>query len=340
MFRPHWLTAVDEPGDRPYERRWAALVVLCTAVLVGQVDTTIVNVALTSIGEDLGATTSDLQWTMDAYAVTLAGLVLAGGGVADRFGRRRVFMIGLVVFAVGSIGALFATEPWHLIASRAVMGLGAALFFPPALSLLAVLFPKEERARAVAIWALIGGLGTALGPVIGGVLLDSFWWGSVFVVNLPVAVAAFFGAAVLFPESTRPDADALDRTGALLSIIGLAALVFGLIEGPGRGWTDPSIIIALAIGVGALVLFVRYELRHPHPMVHVDVFRHPAVTGGAIAIIAGGMCMFGMFFLVPQVLENVRGDSTIVTGLLLAPFGITFIPLALLADRFVKKYGV
>jgi len=243
---PAYLTGHSTPTDvtEPVRHRWLALVVLCLAIFISTVDTTIVNVALPEISRDLHATTSQLQWVIDSYTIALAGLVLLGGGLADRFGRKRVFMLGLVMFAVGSLLSTVARSAGELIAYRAVMGVGAALIFPPALSLIAVIFPPDERPRAIALWTVIGGVGIALGPVIGGVLLNSFWWGSAFLVNIPVTVIGLVGAAALLPESRRPGAPPLDLTGGASSVLALSGFVYAIIEAPATGWTDPEILLA------------------------------------------------------------------------------------------------
>jgi DHA2 family multidrug resistance protein-like MFS transporter len=344
MLHPPWIQrfeqSADEDENTSYPLRWFGLAVICASLFIGQVDVTIVNVALPSIATDLGASTSDLQWIMDAYSVALAGFVLLGGGLADRYGRKGVFILGMAVYGVASLVAVFATEPWHLIACRGVMGLGAAMFFPPALSILAVIFAEAERPRAVSIWAAVGGLATVLGPVIGGLLLGEFWWGSVFLVAVPVTVAAIVGAVLLVPTSHRPGTPPLDVVGAVLSVIGLAGLVFGLIEGPNYGWTSAIVLGSLLIGAAAVVLFIRWELRTSAPMFDLRVFRIPGVTGGGLAITVNLLAMTGMLFLLPQFLQYVTGESTVTVGLALIPFGLTFMILAMRSGAAVDRFGV
>lgn len=346
-LRLHHLDGADavdhaaEPADSAgARRRWWAMAVLSLAVAIGQLDMTIVNVALPSIAQDLGATTSQLQWVMDAYTVTLAGFVLLGGGLADRYDRKRVFMIGLVLFGAASMVGTIATDPRQLIAARAAMGLGAALFFPPSLSLLAVIFPPAERGRAIALWSIFGGVATALGPIVGGALVDAFWWGSALLFNVPVTIVALVGAAILLPRSTRPGAPAPDQFGALLSVGGLTSLVFAIIEGPGAGWTSPRILLTMVLGVLLVVAFVAWEARHPDPMVDVRVLKIGGVAAGGLSLVVGVLVMAGTLFLVPQYLQTVRGLSAITVGLLLVPYGATFAFMATRAARLVPRLGL
>ncbi len=218
-------------------------------MLVIVLDNTILNVALPSIVRDLGATTSQLQWTVDAYTLVFAGLLLTAGTLGDRYGRRGTLMVGMAIFGTGSAAAAFSGSPSVLIAFRAVMGLGAALIFPSTLSIITNIFEGAERGRAIGIWAALSGAGVALGPIVGGVLLEHFWWGSVFLVNVPIVVLALVLLVFLVPTSKDPQLRALDRGGAVLSMAALTALLYGIIEGPTRGWTSSIVVGALAAGV-------------------------------------------------------------------------------------------
>lgn len=340
MLHPEWIHTLETERQTGQQLRWLALGVLSLAIAIGQADMTIVNVALQSIAQDLDATTSDLQWVMDAYTVVLAGFVLAGGGLADRFGRKGTFMAGLALFGSASVAGTFAVDPWQLIAARAVMGLGAALFFPPSLSLLAVIFPPEERARAVTIWTIIGGAATAFGPIIGGVLVDNFWWGSALLVNVPVTVIGLVGAALLLPRSSRPGAPALDRGGAVLSVVGLGSLVFGIIEGPSRGWSSPLIVAALVFGISIIVVFVVWEVRQEEPMVDVTVALIDRVAGGGAVIVTSLIALSATLFLVPLYLQSVRGVSAMEVGFLLLPFGLVFTAVAVARGVVVDRLGM
>ncbi|MEM8618838.1 MAG: MFS transporter [Actinomycetota bacterium] len=336
------LHHIEAPADsKPlYRWRWYALIVLCGALLIGQLDMTVVAMALSEIGPDLDATTSELQWVMDSYAIVLACFVLLGGGLADRYGRKGVFMLGLVIFGAASVVGAGATDADVLIAARAAMGLGAALFFPPALSIIAVIFPKRERATAIAIWSAIGGLGTVAGPIVGGVLLDAFWWGSVLLINLPVVVAALVGAAIVVPTSRRPGAPTLDRGGALLSVVALGLVVFAVIEGPNLGWTSPAIIVAMLSGLALSAAFVAWELRRVEPMLDVRVLKVPGVQAGAVGLVVDLLAVTGLLFAVPLYLQSVRGESAIAAALVLAPFGGLFAVVSFTAMPMAKRFGL
>jgi EmrB/QacA subfamily drug resistance transporter len=346
VYHPIWLSDIEledidsSASDGPYQYRWFALIVICAALLIGQIDMTIVNMALPSIASDLDADTSDLQWVMDAYTITLAGFVLLGGGLAERYGRKGVFMTGLTIFGAASLTGTWATETWQLIASRSLMGLGAALFFPPALSIVAVVFPKGERAKAIAIWAAAGGIGTVMGPIVGGFLLESWWWGSVLLVNVPVVIAALIGAAFLIPTSRRPGTPPLDRVGAALSVAGLGLFIFGIIEGPKHGWTSPLIIGTLLAGAAFIVAFVLWELRSHFPMLDVRVFRFGGVMAGGLGLTMNLMAVTGALFLLPMYLLSVVGESPLVVGLVLVPFGLFFGTLVFTSGPATEKFGV
>ena len=227
--------------------RWAILAVLCVSLLLISIDNTVLNVALPSIVREMGADSSQLQWIVDAYAVVFAGLLLSMGSLGDRIGRKKVFVFGLTTFAVGSACSAWSGTPDRLVAARMLMGIGAAAIMPSTLSILTNVFTAEkERARSIGIWSGTAGLGVAIGPMFGGWLLVHFWWGSVFLVNVPIAVAGVVASIWLIPDSRDPVARPLDVPGALLSTVGLALLLWGIIEAPSRSWTSPVVIAALA----------------------------------------------------------------------------------------------
>jgi EmrB/QacA subfamily drug resistance transporter len=337
----HPAAPVSAPDTAPYARRWWALIPLSLGILISAVDATIVNVALPSIADDLNATNADLQWILDSYIVVLAGLILLGGGLADRYGRPQVFVAGFTLFGIGSLLATFAGSPSVLIAARAVTGVGGALMLPPALSLMAVIFTDlSERARAVAIYAGISGVGIAAGPVVGGILLDRFWWGSVFLVNVPICVVAVLLTIWLVPVSRKPGGARLDVVGAVLSVLSLGALVYGIIEGPTEGWFALEIVAALGLGILFLLAFMLWELRTPAPMFDVRVLRIPAVAGAATGIFVVYITFYGLLYLVPQYLQYVRGFSTLAVGLGLLPFGALFALLSPQSARVAARFGV
>jgi EmrB/QacA subfamily drug resistance transporter len=340
---PHWLLFVPRPrlpdDDQPYARRWWALPAVALCVFVIGIDVSIVGIAGPSLTTELGVSAAELQWTFDSFTVVLAGFVLIGGGLAERYGRKGVLQVGLSVFIVGSLIAAFAGEPPILIAGRAVTGLGAAMVFPPALSVLSVLFPEDERPRAVGIWAGVAASGMALGPIVGGVLLDFFWVGSVFLVNVPVAAVAIVYLAVVLPPSRGSEQGRLDLVGAVLSLLALGGLVYGIIEGPDQGWTDPAVLVAFVVGVATLAGFVAWELRIAHPLFDVRVLSIAAVVTGALAMAMVYLTMQGIELLVPQYLQYVEGYSTVVAGVVMLPIGAGLAVLSPHSARLVERYG-
>jgi DHA2 family multidrug resistance protein-like MFS transporter len=308
-------------------------------MFISAMDMTIVNVALPDMSNDLDAGIGELQWVLDAFLVSLAGLLLVGGGLADRFGRRRVFLSGFVGFAAASVLAAASQTVFEVIAARVLMGVAAACVLPPALSLLAVLFPPELRPKALGIWSAVAGLGLALGPVAGGVLVDLAGWRWVFLVNVPfVLVAAPLGLRWL-PESRRPGAPPLDLLGVALSTLALTGIVFALIEGVDAGWTSPAVLCAAAVGIVAGIAFFAAELRRAEPLFDVRVLVRPRVAAGALAILASYIATLGMLFLLPQYVQYVQDDSALAAGLELAPFGLGLGALAPVSGRLVPRYG-
>jgi DHA2 family multidrug resistance protein-like MFS transporter len=306
----------------PHERRQQGLLVVCAAMFISAVDMTIVNVALPAISEDLNAGVGELQWVIDGFLVALAGLLLVGSGLADRFGRRKVFLAGMAGFSAASVLCALAPSPVLLIAARALMGAAAACVLPPALSLIAVMFPPEERARALGVWAGYAGVGLVLGPFLGGLLVHEIGWQAVFLVNVPVAVGIVPAGLRVLPESTRPGTPPIDLVGAALSITALGGIVFALIEGPDAGWTSPEVLISGPVGLVAGVLFVRAELRRRAPLFDIRVLVRPPVAAGAVAILSVYIAFMGTMFLLPQHLQYVQDLSVVTAGVLLVPLGI------------------
>jgi EmrB/QacA subfamily drug resistance transporter len=291
-------------------------------MFISAVDMTVVNVALPDISEDLNAGVGELQWVLDGFLVALAGLLLVGSGLADRFGRKRVFLSGMAAFGAASVLCALSPSPEALIGARVLMGAAAACVLPPALSLIAVMFPPEERAQALGVWAAVAGAGLVLGPVLGGVLVQEVGWEAVFLINVPVALVVVPAGLAVLPESTRPGSPPLDLLGASLSIVSLVGVVFALIEGPDAGWTSPQVIASGLIGLLAGVVFVRSELRRRHPLFDVGVLGQPAVAAGAITILSVYIAFLGTMFLLPQYLQYVHDRSVVATGLLLTPLGV------------------
>jgi EmrB/QacA subfamily drug resistance transporter len=300
-------------------RRWWALTVLCLSLLVISLDNTILNVALPTMQHDLDASASQLQWIVDIYLLLFAGVLLTAGSLGDRFGRKRALSLGLLIFGAGSLLSALAGSAEMLIATRALMGIGGAFIMPSTLSIITATFPAHERGKAIGIWAGCSGLGIAIGPVAGGWLLDGHGWGSIFLVNLPIVVAALAAGRFLVPESRDESAPRLDVRGFLLSFAGLTALVWGLIEAPARGWADPTILGAFAVSVVVLAAFVAWELRAPQPMLDVKLFRNPRFSASSAAVTLAFFALFGLIFFLTQYLQDVRGYSPLEAGLRLLP---------------------
>lgn len=263
-------------------RRWWALGALVMGVLVLGFDMTILNVALPTMATELEADTGDLQWIVDAYTIVFAAL-LPAGLLGDRFGRKKLILIGLAIFGAASLLGTFADSVGMVVAARALMGIGGALIMPLSMSILPSLFPAEERSRAISLWAAGMALGMPLGPILGGLLLQHFWWGSVFLLNVPFVVLAGIACALLLPESRDPHAGRIDAPASVFGAVGLAALVFGVIEAPRRGWGDPVVLVLAASGVLLLVALVLRETRARTPMIDFGLFRDRHFLWGSMA---------------------------------------------------------
>ncbi len=329
------------PRQARHAQRWAALVVLCAAALIINVDNTILNVALPTLVRKLHATSSQLQWVVDSYALVFAGMLLVSGSLADRFGRKRFFLGGLTVFAVGSIGAAFSGSVDLLIAWRALMGAGAALTIPASLSIINDVFPDPaQRAKAIGAWAATIGLGIAIGPVAGGLLLARFWWGSIFLVNVPIVIAAFAGAMVLLPDSKNPAAERPDPVGAALSIAGLGLLLWAIIEGPTKGWSSMSVVGVGALSVAALAGFVAWEAHTEHPMLNLGFFRDRRFSVAAASETLGIFGLMGVLFLQTQFLQFALGYSPLQAGLRILPTAAMVCLSAPLSPILARRIGI
>jgi len=324
-------------GDR---RRWLALGVLCASLLAIVVDNTIVNVALPTLARDLDADIGDLQWVVDAYTLVFAGLLLLAGALGDRFGRRLMLLVGLAAFGASSGWAAWSGGVDELVAARAAMGAGAALIMPATLSLLVSVFPDpRERSTAVGLWAATAGLGVALGPVVGGFLLDRFWWGSIFVVNVPLVALALVAGSRLIPESRDPVARRIDWLGAALSCAGLVALVWAVIEAPAKGWTAAPVLGAGALAAIALVAFVAWQRRVAEPLLDVRLFHDARFTAASGTIMVLFFALFGFLFLSTQYLQFVLGFSPFGAGLRALPYAGAMIVLAVSSAPLVARLG-
>ena len=329
------------PGGEHAAHRWSALVVVCTSALIVNVDNTILNVALPTLVRQLHAPSSELQWIVDSYAMVFAGLLLVGGSLADRFGRKRFFLIGLIVFAGGSIGAGYSGTVDLLIGWRAVMGAGAALTIPASLSIVNDMFrDPAERARAIGSWGGTIGLGIAIGPIAGGLLLSRFWWGSIFLVNVPIAVAALVGAVMLVPDSKNPAADRPDPGGSALSIAGLGLLLWAIIEGPTQGWASPAVVGAGVASLTVLGAFVAWEARSDHPMLKLAFFRDRRFSVAAASETLGTFGLMGALFVQTQFLQFDLGYSPLAAGLRILPIAAMVVVSALVSAMVARAIGV
>jgi EmrB/QacA subfamily drug resistance transporter len=298
------------------------------------------NVALPDLARDTGASQSELQWIVDAYTLVFAGLLLVGGAVGDRLGRREVLVAGLVIFGAAAGAALLVEDPATLVALRAVMGVGAALVMPTTLSIITTSFPEGERARAVGVWVGIAGGGAVIGLLGSGLLLELFDWSSFFALNVGLAVLALAGTLAVIPSSRDPQPARLDAVGALLSLAGISAVVFGVIEGPERGWLDALVAGPLAGGVAALAAFVWWELRSPHPLLDPRLFGLRGFATGSLSLTVQFFAAFGFFFIVLQYLQFVAGLSPLQAALAMLPMPAVMIPLARRAPAIADRFGI
>ncbi|MEU0248610.1 DHA2 family efflux MFS transporter permease subunit [Streptomyces sp. NPDC006235] len=306
-----------ERMDRPYARRWWALLVLCLSLLMIVMANTALTVAAPSMTQDLGLSSTDLQWVIDGYTVPYAALMLLFAAIGDKYSRRGALVLGLVLFGGGAIAGSLVDSAAGVIAARAVMGVGAALIMPATLSLLAATFPRAERTKAITLWAGTAGFAIAAGPLIAGMLLESSGWQSTFLINVPVIVLAVVGAFVLVPPSKAAHTPRIDYTGGLLSVVWIAALVFTLIEAP-HGW-DAKAVTGTVVGVVGLVAFVLWELHHPHPLLDPRRFANRAFTGANIAVVLFLLAVFGAFYYLTQHLQFVLRYDALETGIRMLP---------------------
>lgn len=326
--------------ETAHGRRWWALAVMCCSLGIITLDNTVLNLAIPALVRDLGAGTNELQYIIDGYTLVFAGLLLTTGSLGDRFGRRRFLGIGLVIFAVGSAVSALATEPWHLIATRAIMGVGGSFIMPSTLSLLTNVFTDpRERAKAIGFWAAVAGAGGALGPLLAGLLLEHYWWGSIFLINVPIALGALVAGRVVLPESRDEDIGGLDPVGAGLSIVGLVGVLWAIIESPIKGWGDGSVLAGLLVGVVVLGAFVRWELHTDEPMLDVRFFQNRRFSAASATLTMVFFAMFGASFLFTQYLQTVLGMSALEAGVRLLPMPACMIFMSTQSSRLVERFG-
>ncbi|GAB1813897.1 MFS transporter [Mycobacterium sp. MUNTM1] len=318
----------------------AALAVICLGVFVISVDATIVNVALPTLSRELGADTAQLQWIVDAYTLVMSGLLLSAGSLSDRYGRRGWLNSGLALFAVTSAVAAQMNSADALIAARAAMGVGAAVIFPTTLGLITNIFTDPApRAKAIGLWAAMVGVGVAVGPISGGWLLEHFWWGSIFMVNIPVAALAIIGATLFVPSSRDPAAPRVDVPGLILSATGITTLVYTVIEAPTWGWTDGRTMAGFLIAAIVLAAFARWERLSTHPMLDVSVFTNRRFSGGSLAVTAGFLTLFGFIFVITQYFQFIKDYTAFESGVRLLPVAASIALASIGGPRLVERIG-
>jgi MFS transporter, DHA2 family, integral membrane protein len=322
-----------------HARRWFLLAIMCLSLVLVVMSVSGLNTALPTIQGELGASASDLQWIVDAYAIVFAGLLLTAGAIGDRFGRRRALLVGLAIFGLGTFIGGVATSSSQLIVGRAVMGIGAAFIMPATLSIITSIFPPHERGRAIAIWAGFAGAGASIGPVVTGALLEGFWWGSTLLVNVPIVVGIIAAVVTFAPDSRDDTKTPLDPVGALLSLVGLSTLIFGIIQGPEDGWTSGIVLASFLVAGAALSLFVAWERRSDHPMLPLTLFRDRRFSTGSGVITVAFFVMFGFFFLVTQYFQFGRGYSPLQAGLAGLPPALTFVAFSPRSAALAERYG-
>jgi EmrB/QacA subfamily drug resistance transporter len=318
----------------------AALAVICVSVFVISVDATIVNVALPTLSRDLGADTAQLQWIVDAYTLVMSGLLLSAGSLGDRYGRRGWLGSGLAVFAITSAVAAQVNSADALIAARAAMGLGAAVIFPTTLGLITNIFTDPiPRAKAIGLWAAMVGVGVAVGPISGGWLLEHFSWGSIFLVNVPVAAVAIVGGILFVPTSRDPATPPVDIPGLILSAVGVTTLVYTVIEAPSWGWSSARAATGFTLAAIVLAGFALWERRSTHPMLDVSVFFNRRFSGGSLAVTAGFLTLFGFIFVITQYFQFIKNYSAFETGVRLLPVAVSIALASVLGPRMVERVG-
>jgi EmrB/QacA subfamily drug resistance transporter len=323
-----------------YGRRMLILAICCMSLLIVGLDATIVNVALPSIQRELHTSVSGLQWTIDAYTLVLASFLMLSGSTADRVGRRRTFLTGLAAFTLGSLLCSLAPSLGWLVAFRMLQAVGGSMLNPVAMSIITNTFVEpRERARAIGIWGGVFGVSMALGPIVGGVLVETVGWRGIFWVNLPVGVAGIILTLLYVPESRAPRARRFDPVGQILVIVTLAALTYGIIEGPGSGWTSAKILACFAVALAALIALIRYEPRRADPLIDLRFFRSAPFSGATLIAVCAFAALGGFLLLSTLYLQNVRGYSALHAGLFMVPLAAMTIIGAPVSGRIVAARG-
>ena len=315
------------------------LLTMCFALAMAMLDNTVVNVALPRISEDLGAGVSELQWIVDGYVLAFASLLLTGGILGDRYGRKKMFLLGLAIFTLASAACGISSSTGQLIAARAIQGVGAALLMPGTLSIITVTFPPQERARAIGLWAGMSALALALGPTVGGYMVEHLGWESVFFLNVPIGIVAFLVATRTVRESVSEVQRSLDFGGLALGTSALFLVTYGLIEANEKGWSDPLIVGSLVLSAVCTIAFLVYESRNPHAMMPLSFFKIPAFSAGNTVAFSVSLGMFATFFFMSLYMQTIRGYSPFEAGVRFLPMTVMIIVTAPNAGKYAQKHG-
>lgn len=344
MSPDSWMT-----NGEGHPRRWAILGVLVVSLLIVVLDNTVLNIALPTIQRDLGASAGELVWAIDSYILAFAALLFTWGALGDRYGRKRILVIGLIIFGIASAASAFAATPGQLIAFRAVMGVGGAAVMPTTLAIITVVFPPHERGKAIGAWAGAVGAAVALGPVLGGLLLQhpewSSWitgndWGAVFLINVPIVILGLIGVWRIVPESRDPNPRRLDLVGLVLSVVGLTLLIYGIIHASSTlSWTDPGVVVPMLAGIAVIGLFLWYEARSDHKSFDVSLFANRGYAISLSAVTLAFFALSGITFTLPFYLQILRGYDTLAAGLCFVPFAVGQILAAPRSAGMVLKFG-
>lgn len=327
-------------SEAVYKRRWWILGVLCLSLLIVMVGNTTLNVALPRLSEDLSATNTQLQWLVDAYSLVFAGFLFLAGSIGDRFGRKGILQTGLVVFGAASAYAAFGVDTANqLIAARAVMGLAGAMIMPATLSILTNVFPNDERAKAISLWAGISGAGMAFGPLLTGFILEHGSWHGAFLINLPLILIALVSGAVLVPRSSDPNHTKFDLLGSILSVVGLTSIVYAIIEAPNHGWLSAETLGVFGFGFAVMALFVWWELRAKHPMLDVRLFKIGAFGVSSLVLSLVFFALMGMFFNMSQLMQLVWGYQPLDSAIKMLPMSFVMVVGSILSAKLVERFG-
>lgn len=322
-----------------HPRRSVILVIMCMSLVLIVSAVSSLNVAIPTIVRELQPSSTEQLWILDSYALVFAGFLLLCGALGDRYGRKHALILGMVIFAVASVLAAYADTPTQLIGYRAIMGIGAAFIMPATLSTITVVFPPEERAKAIAVWAGFAGAGGAIGPVASGLLLEWYWWGSIFFISVPIVALTLAAIIAVVPNSAELERHSLDYVGAVLSVVMLVSIVFGIVEGPESGWLAAPTLGAFAVGIVTTAIYLWWERRVEYPLLDPRDFLIPRFGLGALTITSAFLAMFGMFFLMTLYMQFVLGWSPLTSAVRLLPFSVVMIIIAPRNPKLTERLG-